>query len=220
MNIRKTFTHQKGFTIVELMIATVVFSTILVVITAGVVAFSNQYYRGVNVSATQNTARNIIDSISQSVQFSGADIQETGTNNYFCAGGYVYTFSNKNQQFTGSTTAANPGLYRTRLGVTCQASTAAGGTQLLTNRQRLTQLSLTKIGELYEVKVGVAYGDDDVLCSTDSGVTVGNCSGNSTLSAATLEGLFNSPEKLSCRNGASSPYCAISTLKTVVENRL
>jgi len=62
---------QAGFTIVELMVATVVFSVILIIITTGVIHITQTYNKGINLINTQNTARNIMDSISQSIQFSG-----------------------------------------------------------------------------------------------------------------------------------------------------
>jgi len=45
---------QSGFTLVELMIATMVFSVILLVITYGVVRFTNSYYKGLNSSTTNS----------------------------------------------------------------------------------------------------------------------------------------------------------------------
>jgi prepilin-type N-terminal cleavage/methylation domain-containing protein len=68
-----------GFTIVELMISTLVFSVILLVVTFGIVHFTNSYYRGINGSTTQDTARTIVDSVTQAIQFSSGTIT-SGTN--------------------------------------------------------------------------------------------------------------------------------------------
>src|SRR5262249_25193419 len=76
---RRPDSRQAGFTIVELMVATLVFSTILIVITYGVLSFTRAYYNGVTNSTTQDTARNIISTISQAVEFNGSGINVTPT---------------------------------------------------------------------------------------------------------------------------------------------
>ena len=53
----RTQSSQSGFTIVELMIATLVFAMVLLVITVGVMSFTRAYYRGINQSNTQRVAR-------------------------------------------------------------------------------------------------------------------------------------------------------------------
>ncbi len=90
--MKKTDVHERGFTIVELMIATLVFSVILTVVTMGVISFSNRYYKGVHASTTQNTTRNIMDTITQAIQFGEARVDPSGANNFFCAGGSVFMF--------------------------------------------------------------------------------------------------------------------------------
>lgn len=61
---------QKGFTLVELLIATTVFSIILLAASAALVQVGRLYYKGVIASRVQNTARTVMDDISRSVQFS------------------------------------------------------------------------------------------------------------------------------------------------------
>jgi len=63
-----------GFTIVELMIATSVFSVILLLITFGLIQVGRTYYKGITLTKTQNAARTIMDIISQDIQFSGGSI--------------------------------------------------------------------------------------------------------------------------------------------------
>ena len=59
-----------GFTIVELMVSTVVFSLILVGASAGLVQLGRFFYKGVATVQTQEANRAIINEISQSIQFS------------------------------------------------------------------------------------------------------------------------------------------------------
>lgn len=58
-----------GFTIIELLIATLIFSLVLILVTTGVMQFTRQYYKGVISSSTQNTARAIIDDVTRTIQF-------------------------------------------------------------------------------------------------------------------------------------------------------
>ncbi len=220
-----TTKNEAGFTIVELMIATVVFSMILVIITVGVIAFSNQYYKSVNATATQNTTRNAIDMISQSIQFSGASITETKpANSFFCAGGYVFSYGKAILYNGGDTTNANLGLYMQPINGSCKMPSQpfTNGKQLLSKNQRVTNLSVTSAGNnLYAIDIAIAFGEKDVLCSTDGGVASGNCSGSGNLSEGPSGNMWGSKaDSLSCRSGPGAPYCANSILKTVVEKRL
>ena len=61
--------RNKGFTIVELLIATAVFSFILLVVTTGIIRLGNMYYKGVISSRTQESIRNIVSETSSAIQF-------------------------------------------------------------------------------------------------------------------------------------------------------
>lgn len=67
-------TKQKGFTIVELLVSTVIFSLILLGAMAALVQIGRLYYKGVTTSVTQEKARSTISEISQSIQFSSQDV--------------------------------------------------------------------------------------------------------------------------------------------------
>ncbi|HPG37411.1 MAG TPA: prepilin-type N-terminal cleavage/methylation domain-containing protein [Candidatus Saccharibacteria bacterium] len=69
--------QQSGFTIVEMMIATAIFSIILLIITAGVMAFSRQYMRGQTASNLQFTARQVTAQMGQDIQF-GTGVEAAG----------------------------------------------------------------------------------------------------------------------------------------------
>lgn len=70
----KQKSNQSAFTIIELMIATLVFSVILLLLSTGLIQIGKNYYKGNLQSRTQETARNIIDEISRGIQFSGDTI--------------------------------------------------------------------------------------------------------------------------------------------------
>ena len=61
---------QKGFTIIELMIATVIFSIVLLVLTENIISISNDYYQGVVQTQTINATKNIVDTIAQQIKLS------------------------------------------------------------------------------------------------------------------------------------------------------
>jgi prepilin-type N-terminal cleavage/methylation domain len=89
--------REQGFTILELMIATMVFSVVLLLVTAGILQVSRVYYKGLTESTTQSTARNIIDTLAQAIQFSGAEVTEThnvnpGKDDSFCIGNKQYSY--------------------------------------------------------------------------------------------------------------------------------
>ena len=195
--------QQGGFTIVELMVATVVFSTVLVVITAGVMRFTSTYYGSLNRSKVQNTARNIVGGISQGIQFTGTTVAttvDTGAD-YFCTGGKLYTFKTGVKYTGGTATAANPGLYVVPQPSGCAALDSSGynnplGQQLLGPNMRIANLTISSVGsQLYRISLTLAYGDDDLLSAT-------------------------SGTGISCLSRAGSQYCAVSALNTTVHRRL
>ncbi len=72
--IRNIAVDTRGFTIVELMIATVVFSLVMVICLVGMVQVSRAYYKGITISKTQEAGRFLMDEISSTIQFSGSSI--------------------------------------------------------------------------------------------------------------------------------------------------
>ncbi len=107
----------KGFTIVELLIATAILSTILVGASISVLHISKMYYKGVVMSRTQDAARTLVENISRPIQFEGSQYMEStstsfggGINNEmgssatrksYCLGNQRYTIT-KNMQVNKS----------------------------------------------------------------------------------------------------------------------
>lgn len=206
---------QDGFTIVELMIATLVFSVILTIITMGVISFSNRYYKGVYASSTQNVARTIMDSTAQAIEFGSAAVTPTGSNSYFCAGGSVYMFNTSEGTFQN---AGQTGVYvRPMTSDVCTGGVSmTNGQQLLSNHMRVTNLSVEKsttVDNAYIVNVVVAYGDNDVLCVTSAAQ---GCSAGAHYS----DGDFAGKSDVACRSGSGSQYCSVSKLTTTVQKRV
>lgn len=95
--------NQSGFTILELMIATVVFSVMLLGAAAMLVQIGRMYYKGVVASRTQEATRTIADDVSRAVQFSNKAVAQATpeivstsegdvTVRAFCIGSTRYTY--------------------------------------------------------------------------------------------------------------------------------
>lgn len=199
----------RGFTIVELMIATLVFSLILLLVTMGVLQVNRVYYKGVTEANTQNVARSITDTISQAIQFNGGSITPLPTNAAPTAGNMYYVCVN-NQQFiywpgyqlvggTPGTHQTNRSLVQRTVAGSCAAPVAPiSGRELISPNMRLSNLQISQIGtsNLFKVRVTVVYGDEDVL---------------------------NSPTSLAptCKSTqGNNHFCSVSDLTTVVEKRV
>ena len=63
---------ENGFTIVELMIALTVLSTILLISTTVFIQIGRLYTKGINSADLQNAARTVVTDLSSSVQLSGS----------------------------------------------------------------------------------------------------------------------------------------------------
>ncbi|MCA9347873.1 prepilin-type N-terminal cleavage/methylation domain-containing protein [Candidatus Saccharibacteria bacterium] len=67
--------QDKGFTIVELMISTVVFSMVLLLCSYAIIHVGKMYYKGVLTAKTQDAARRVVDSVANSfIMNSGATV--------------------------------------------------------------------------------------------------------------------------------------------------
>jgi type II secretory pathway pseudopilin PulG len=220
---------QAGFTIVELMIATLVFSFILIVITVGVMAFTNSYYKGVNSSTTQTATQAIVDDITQAIQFGGAgtvglsSLPSANTDGVFCAGSKLFIFTS-GVKFSGTPADHNWGLYMMNNPNTASCTkpgAPSGGSELLGPNMRLADFSLIQpnvTSPTWNVNIRVAYGDTDLLCSTSLNGHQGGCSGsgstNFPANAPFIDG------QMQCRNQTGSQFCSVAVITAVAQQRL
>lgn len=221
--------NQKGFTIIELMIASAVFAVVLLGATTAIVQIGKLYYKGVISARTQQATRRVMDDISRPVQFSGKDIgvvpgyTEFGTSTQtlqvhsFCIGDQRYSYA-INAQVSDSATPGTyneKGLHRARHAL-WQNTTTAGdctpcdlrdetpcgsGKELLEQNMRLKNLDIpAPSGSLYSISLGVIYGDDDLIQF-----------GNQT----------DKTDPQTCRGAITgSQWCAVSELSTRVLKRI
>jgi len=220
--MKRSYAGQAGFTIVELMIATLVSSIVLLVITFGVVHFTNDYYRGINSSNTQATSQNAIDSIAQAIQFNaGNTVATDGTQGFFCAGNQVFLYT-MGQQLTGTPSATNWGLYQlANPSPNCAVpAITTGGNELLGKNMRLSYINLAQVGttDVWQLELRVAYGDPDLLCKTSiTGNTKGSCAATATnyTAADPIQG-----NDVRCKQLIGSQLCSITHLQTAIGQRI
>jgi prepilin-type N-terminal cleavage/methylation domain-containing protein len=220
MKTQKQDSHhsEQGFTIIEIMIATLVFSMVLLVITVGVLSFSRAYYRGVQESATQNTARNITETVERSIQFGTSPVviaaPAANGRGYFCAGGYKFVYSMGQKYVGAAPTTTNAGLYMMPAAATCPAAGAlTGGQQLLGENMTITDIKLTQgANDVYTLSINIVYGDIDLICKPG----VVNCNSNTILNPTQLV----SAPTAQCKLQLGSEYCAVATLTTTIQKRI
>lgn len=210
-------TKQSGFTIIELLIATVIFSIILLGGTAAIIQIGRMYYKGLLASQTQSTARSVTDALSRPIQFSGSDVRsapptlmggiQTGA---YCIGDQRFTYG-LNAQVDDTATAYTAdhksphALWQDTHDATlpCAAldltSITAGtpGKELLGQRMRLGQsFNISGSNNIWTVTAPIIYGDDDLVAPDASNPT-------------------------GCRGLADgAQWCAVSNLTTQVFRRI
>ncbi len=230
-NINKIKTKNSGFTIVELMISTAVFSFVLLVTSAGVIAIGKSYYKSLTSNRVHEAARSVTADISSSIQFSDPgtiNVQMTDPDN---TGVIVRCFgADRYRYFIGQQVdATHHGLYRDKRPVasTCNGCDSAGlavngincvhpgvfssGQELLGSGMRLLQFDVSN-NNPFAITVKVGYGDNDLLQVTQChGSMVGGvCQNPTNEDIATA----------SCQDIKGSNFCAVSKLETAVTGRV
>lgn len=199
----KQRSNSKGFTIIELLISTVIFAVILLLVTGAIVQFSRTYYKGIIQSRTQDVSRAISQDLAQNVQFSRGDPktaqQESSPVWVTCVGNMRYTYV-KGEEVGGvykhglvSDTpfgGCNPDIAFNMFSI----GLPFGTREYLGEKMQLLKLDFTKKSSgLHEITVQVAYGNDDDLNATK------------TACKPVIQG---------------GQFCAISSLTTTVTQRL
>lgn len=205
---------QEGFTIVELLIATMVFSVVLLLCAAGLIRIGKAYNKGVISSRTQEAARNVIESVSQAIQLNSGYFSglrgpgPDGETHAYCFGARQFSFIKNKNVVSGS----SPSTSETRHALVSHPASSGGcpisasvatintdainGQELLSPRMQLADLSVDHQGNgKYEVRVKVLYGEDDLFLNPNS-------------------------VNATCNSGSGSEFCAVSELKTIVYKRV
>jgi len=214
--------RQSGFTIAEIMIATLVFSVVLLLVTVGILQISRVYFKGITESNTQSTARNIIDTVSQAIQFSGGNVTTTpasptsGTDYNVCIGNQQFSYRLGWEVHESPVVAQSESWHGMvqRIVAGCASSSTPQtltnqtvvGRELVSQHMRLSNFSIQDLGSnQYKVTVRVVYGDDDLLYSPAA--------------PTASDGPRRTDAK--CKQvQAGTQFCAVSELSTVVVKRV
>lgn len=170
-----------GFTVVELTIATAIFSTVLLVGLASFLGIGRVFYKGVTLTQTQSAAQQVLDRLSADIQFASsvgtARTSGSGSSQYICVGNVRYTYNlfqavNSSSHDVGS---GQFGLLRDTLpGASgCGSPFGSGAVafnqpqELLGDKLRLSKLDILPAAsgeqDLWSVDLTIAFGDDNTL---------------------------------------------------------
>ena len=199
--------NKKGFTIVELMIASSIFSLMLLVVLGAVLYLGRLYYKGITVSNTLQTTRSVVDLATESVQYSGEQYRSlpagSGWDGAYCTGGKKFSYR-LGTQLVGSSPGSGQATQVLVLSDDPVCNTvvppgAVSDRELLKENMRILSFDMTPVsGDLTNISFGVAFGGDpsDPTVDTDTfDYTAGQISG--------------------CKDSTrGSAFCAISYLTT------
>jgi prepilin-type N-terminal cleavage/methylation domain-containing protein len=214
-----------GFTIIELLIATTIFSIVLVVIVSSFLQVGRMFYKGVSVNNTNESTRNLVDSIANDARLStftpgGADSSDP-SKLFFCIGAHRYTYKLNTQVKANdiSTSASTMGagiVQDTAGGSSCLDPTHNPGinpSQVLGPDMRLNALSVTKNTTGTSVMIHahvIFYGVDKTVFSS-------SIHPNDTATDHTAA--LNDPSAYCSGNLLSTQFCAVSDIGTSVTLR-
>lgn len=208
------YENEKGFTILELMIATTIFTFILLLCTFGLIQIGKIYYKGITASRTQSVARSISDDVSQAIQYSGMDVEPTSPSLSINGGGEDVDVGNRKYNYVlgrllvdgaTSTGQANSVLRATTIGADGQAVAGQTPRELLNSRMWLSRFDVSLTNGIYRVSVQVVSGDQDLVEDKNG--------------KAYTDPNFDR-DSLRCKADTGSQFCAVSGLYTDVVKRL
>ena len=211
---RLSRTEQFGFTILELLVSTSVFTIVLLIVAVGAVSFTNSYYKGIASSKTQAATRSIIAEVAQSIQFGKSIVPLTGAGGVrgVCIDNTLYSYligqevidnapqAGLHQGYHGLVVTTGGDCTAATPAIPAVANLPAGSRELLGQHMRLSDLSVTQTGNLFTIRARVMYGEDDLFIPT--------------IGAAP-----NWSQEF-CAGRAGSQFCSVSDLTTTVERRL
>ena len=213
--------NNKGFTIIELMIASTAFAVLLIVVTAVLMKLSNIYYKGIVSSNTQNVARNIMYYVDKSFQFSTNSSTAFSSNQgvyggnkigWLCVGNQVYIYG-EGQEYNSSNQLWPNNVGLIYVDSSCPSNTsnlwwwvyAPNSQELLKNNMRISWFNISQInssGGLYNVSLEVSYGSSynlyDIVDSKNN------------------SGYDSNGPNIRCITQIGDQYCATAALNTNV----
>jgi hypothetical protein len=193
----------------------------LLIVAAGLLAFSHAYFQGINASNTQATARTIMTDVVQSIEFGtkqpGSSPDANGDNLSYCINNSLYVF--KLGQQIGNSGVQHALVRDTKcppppFPVLPSGSLSSTQQELLGDHMRLAKFDIRTVGTTSTIHLIIAYGDSDLLIGKNgAGVTV-------ALTDTTPKSTWQSLKELHCKSQTGSQFCAVADLQTTVQQRL
>jgi len=234
--------NRAGFTIVELMIATAIFTIILIITTTTIIGITQTYIKGSVENQTEDTATSILNEISQDIEFNNGStintsylytdsngvitpIQNSVNEYYFCIGNDVYVYSFDFPLNTSDPTEAyNIGLVR--YSATSCPTSLTGLPNTLSNMPTGYEELLVQ-----NERIGALYIQGQTINSTATytvKVEVGYASNSANTlisdNSAYQNGHTVPPANYTypyqCLSGTDSSFCAVTDLTTMVAPRI
>lgn len=184
--------NQKAFTIIELLIASTVFSMIILGACAAIIQMSRLYYKGIIVSRTQTAGRNLAESIAREIQFQGGTITQT---TYEPSPGFkTKVIGIGDTRYKLALNKRQSGEIKNAIVKYIEYGAITSGPDLntgldsnnyrnmLANNMQIVNLNVESVNGasapgLYKVEVIITYGDDDLLENPTDPLSV-TCKGN------------------------------------------
>lgn len=196
---------ERGFTIVELMIAVSIFAIAITLVLAGVIFIARQYQQASNRVAMEDATRNLHQQIIQSVQFGKIIIPDAGkglfTNSGYratCVGNYMYIYGEAKIVDQSSYEGKEEGLYIKDNTTGCAQAdiSKVNARNLLPPGAKVVEFSVSDQGE---INTTVANSPPDLLEIVNSG------------------GSFD----VSCKSAITGrEFCAIVSLNSAANQRI
>lgn len=199
--------ENKGFTLVELMIAAAIFGMVLLIVSIGFIQVGRLFYKGTSLIKIQEATRNLTDEISQQLQF-GTSKAETQTFKYgvggaetghvLCTGSARYfIYDDKPVKLTVHDSGIEK-FSKAGSAEACDASRRleAEAVQLLGYNMRVPkEVPLPRLpsfyvkcnNELCKVQIRLAFGDDKTFSDNEHTICRGAVNGTQFCGVSSLE---------------------------------
>lgn len=185
--------NNKGFTIIELLIAMAGFSFVLLLVTVVMINIGNLSSKGINQTKIDDAARYISDDVVSKLKLNQAS-QFSSSSNTFKG---VYCVANVMYSYSYDTAGANYLRQMPKTGSCTTPVLPNGGINMLPANTKLTYFNVSQYGNQFVVKVSLLYG---------------------SFTAANIPS--GDPFNTKCKIDTSYTYCNVTSLETVVSSRV
>jgi prepilin-type N-terminal cleavage/methylation domain-containing protein len=161
--------NRRGFTIVEIMIAMLVFSVASLMTMAIVIGMSRQYQKGTYTAQLNDSSRTIHQELRDSIAYGSNivfNIDNTGID-WVCTGQAIYYW--QLTQGNNNANGSKNGLYKKVLTSSdsgCAESSATNGANLLPNSGFVSQFAIAQTGLVYNITTRFNAGPLDSFSNT------------------------------------------------------